>query len=435
MARFSPRLRLDMVKHPIHIMGRFFTRERFAAPQAIAGLLLLIFLAQCTWLVHRKLQTTKIDADEMFVLEAGLGRWHGQTFASQTMIARAHSSAPNLAAAGDDRESPSDFFDPHHSALYYLVAAAPLLVWPGELRADSVGSWGWLAHMPFLFFGVMLGASLWYVARRLYGNAGGYVALLLYCFAPGLIRSSASWFVKPETGAAWGAFGSIFTAIAVAHTLYAPREVVLWNWRRIVLLGVALALAVGSQFSMIILVPLVFGFLIYLVPERRIAGMTIWAAACSVGLLFLIAAYGFQTQAFWQAMMHTRFFEYNVSAFSILGIYRDLLGELGQICPALIIAVPATLVAYASWRRARYFGNTAPLLVAVLFLVLGLATVHYPGLGFRLISVPFLFLFVAGVTADLLESRYRLLTQACACGLLGAYALWSFMELARAVHA
>src|SRR2546430_5928036 len=60
--------------------------------------------------------------------------------------------------------------------------------------------------------------------------------------------------------------------IAVAHTLYAPREVVLWNWRRIVLLGISLSIAVGSQFSMIVVVPLALAFLLYVArsEERRV---------------------------------------------------------------------------------------------------------------------------------------------------------------------
>ena len=33
--------------------------------------------------------------------------------------------------------------------------------------------WAWLLRSPFPIFGALLGASLWYVARRLYGNAGG----------------------------------------------------------------------------------------------------------------------------------------------------------------------------------------------------------------------------------------------------------------------
>jgi hypothetical protein len=421
-------------KTPIRLMSRFFTRERFAGPQVIAGLLLLTFLLQCICLVRYKLQTTKMDNDEMFVLEAGLRRWHGQPPVSQAMITAAHASAMNSEAQEGNVERSNEVFDPNHSALYYLVAAAPLLIYPGGLQPEFAGFWGWLVHAPSLFFGVMLGASLWYVARRLYGNAGGYFALVLYCFAPGLIRSTASWHARPEMGAAWGAFGSIFTAIAVAHTLYAPREVVLWNWRRIVLLGISLALAIGSQFSLIVLAPVVLGFLLYLAPERRLAGIVIWGAACAIGLLLLLSSYGFHPGAFWEAMRHARFFGYGASAFSMWTTYRNLFGEVGQICSALIIVVPAALVTYAGWRRARYFGNTAPLLITVVFVGIALATVHYPGLGFRLIAVPFLFLFAAGITADLLETRYRSLVQACACGLLAAYALWSLMELARAVR-
>src|SRR5947209_18103202 len=98
---------------------------------------------------------------------------------------------------------------------------------------------------------------------------------LFRSFSPSLIQASALWHTEPEIATAWGAFGTIFTAIAVAHTLYAAREVVLWNWRRILLLGVSLSIAVGSQFSMIILVPLALGFLLYVVPVRKGAALVI----------------------------------------------------------------------------------------------------------------------------------------------------------------
>jgi hypothetical protein len=97
----------------------------------------------------------------------------------------------------------------------------------------------------------------------------------------------------------------------------------------------------------------------------------------------------------------------------------------------LVLAVPVALATYIVWPRTRYFGNTAPLLVALLFVFLGWLSLHYPGLGFRLMAAPFLFVFVAGVSADLLESTYRNLAQACILGLLTAYALWNVMELAR----
>ncbi len=61
------------------------------------------------------------------------------------------------------------------------------------------------------------------------------VALGLYCFSPMAIGSASQ--IGPAIVGAWGGFGLIFTSIAVAHTLYAPREVVLWNWRRILLHG------------------------------------------------------------------------------------------------------------------------------------------------------------------------------------------------------
>jgi hypothetical protein len=416
-------------------MSKFFTRERFGQPQVVAGLLLLIFLAQCVWLVAQKLQTRSMDSPEIYVFEEGLRLWHGQSMYLPELPMRATEGV-----IYDDNDeggsSPSDWHkvNRYHSALYYLIASTPLLLWRGELQPESGRYWGWLAHAPFLFFGVMLGASLWYVARRLYGNAGGYFALVLYCFAPGLIRSSALWNAKPETGAAWGAFGSIFTAIAVSHTLYAPQEVVIWNWRRIVLLGISLALAVGSQFSLWILLPIVLGFLLYLAPERRGAAVVIWAAACGVAFLLLFGSYFFRIGPFWQAMKHGWLIGFSVRSLGMGAAYAERLGELGQLCPALMIAVPASLIAYLSWGRIRYFGNTVPLLMAALFLILAVATPHYPGWGFALLAVPFLFLFAAGVMADLMETRFRVLVQACCWGLLAAYGTWSLMELVAAAR-
>jgi hypothetical protein len=290
----------------------------------------------------------------------------------------------------------------------------------------------WLARAPYLLFGILLGASLWYVSRRLYGNAGGYVALGLYCFSPAIIRSSAVWFAEPEVGAAWGAFGAIFTAIAVAHTLYAPREVVVWNWRRIVLLGVSLALAVGSQFSLIVVIPITLGFMLYLAPTRRIAAAMIWVAACALSLLVLYASYFFHWTIVWSAIAHADFLPIAWPSFAMAEAYRQVFAQLGQSSPALVVAVPIAIIVYALWPRTRYFGNTAPLLVAVTFLLMGIGTPHFPGLGFQLVAVPFLLVFVAGISADLLETRHRNLVSACLWGLVTANAVWNLAELARA---
>jgi len=232
-------------------------------------------------------------------------------------------------------------------------------------------------------------------------------------------------------GAAWGAFGTIFTAIAVAHTLYAPREVVVWNWRRILLLGLSLALAIGSQFSLIILLPLSLGFMLYLAPTRCRAAVAIWAAACGVAFLLLWASYLFRPGVFAQGMRHATFLGITWHAFLLPATYVRIIAQIGQSGPALLVAIPVALIAYFAWRRPRYFGNTAPLMIAILFFLFSLGTPHYPGFGFQLMAVPFLFVFVAGIAADLLETRQRDPAKACVWGLLVANALWNLAELAR----
>ena len=412
-------------------MTTFFTRQRFGRMQFLAALLLSLFLAQAFWLVHVELRAEKeLNTLEATRIREGWKQWHGHGIAGAPLA-----DSLDSPANGDPHVSPSRDtagFDREHSPLLYLVSAAPLLAWPEHLLSvDSASNWRWLPRLPFLACGVFLGASLWYVARRLCGNDGGSVALTLYCFSPAMIQASAVWQTEPEIVAAWGAFGTIFTAIAVAHTLYAPREVVLWNWRRIVLLGISLAITVGSQFSMIVVVPLALGFLLYIAPIRRRAAVVIWMAACMVGSLFLFATYFWQPHVFVESMRHATLWGATWRGFTMLGVYRQVALEIGRACPALALAFPVAAVTYAAWPRTRYFGNTAPLLLAVLFLGLGMAHPHVAGAGFLLGAIPFVFLFVSGVLADLMETRYRPVAKAGVFGMLAAYALWSLLALAR----
>jgi hypothetical protein len=172
--------------------------------------------------------------------------------------------------------------------------------------------------------------------------------------------------------------------------------------------------------------------MLYLAPTRRGAAATIWFAACGIALALLFAAYFFRPSAFVDGLRHASWLGFAPQVFSMPAAYRELFTVLGQNSPALVFALPVALATYALWPRARYFGNTAPLLVAVFCLVLGFATPHYQGLGFQLIAVPFLFVFVAGICADLLETKQRTLVLACTFGLLLAYASWSLVELVRA---
>src|SRR6266404_3696854 len=412
-------------------MLRFFNRERFGRPQGLAACLLLVFLAQCLWLVEKGVHRGTVELAEIYRLQRGTAYWkHQEVVETGSGLPPQPNSPPSRELAQPGVENSE--YDANHSPLWYLTASAPLVLSPAVLQPENVRELHRLAAFPYLVFGVLLGASLWYVSRRLFGNAGGYVALALYCFSPGVLRATALWSAEPEVGAAWGVFGTIFTAIAVAHTLYAPREVVLWNWRRILLLGLSLASAVGSQFSLIVVLPLTLAFMLYVVPGRRTAAAVIRAAAVGIGTLILFASYFFHAGAFWQGMRHASFLGISGSALLTPLSYKRVVAQLGQSSPALVLALPFALAIWAGWRRARYFGNTAPLLMAVLLLLFAVGTPHYPGLGFQLVAVPFLFVFVSGIAADLLESGHKNLVTACVWGLLVANAGWNLWELARA---
>src|SRR6185312_6535448 len=419
-----------MVKHSLRPMSKFFTRERFGQPQIFAGLLLLTFLAQCVWLASHPNPYRGSNDAEVARVETGLAFWGKKSQQNRLSgtLGAGFTQLPALTMVGGSQD-----LDRDHSALLYVISAAPFLFCRTADIPGCVASHLWLAIAPNLIFAVLLGASLWYVARRLYGNNGGYVALVFYCLSPGIIVSSAMWFAQPEMGAAWGAFGAIFTAIAVSHTLYAPREVVLWNWRRILLLGLSFTLAVGSQYSLIILVPVALLFMLYLAPGRRRAAFTIWLAACLIAGGLIFAAYGFHPAKLIAALHNANFFGLIWQAFTVAEAYLALFRHIGRLGPGVIALFPVVLIAYACWRRARYFGNAAPLVVAALLFILSLGSPHYPGFGFALMAVPFLFVFISGVIADLLETSPRAIVLLTVCGVLLASAganLWKLLHAA-----
>ena len=412
------------------MLRRFLHSDAFRAPQFAAAALLLLYLLQCVWLLRvQTLHASTPDSDQALRIYQGLEQWKGGAIAGTPASLRSEAATglPSAGRAGHLRVR--EGYDQDRSPLYYLVAAAPLLVRLGSWLPESLGPL--LAAAPNLFFGVMLGGSLWYVARRLYGNAGGYIALTLYCFSPAMIVNVAGTHSLGEMGALWGAFGTVFNAIAVAHTLYAPREVVLWNWRRILLLGLSLALAVGNQFSLAMLALVILPLMFWVAPVRPGAVLAIWTTAIAVALALLFAGYFFEPGLFWQGMRHARWIDFEPAAFGISVSYRNAVPTIFAGSPPLMIALPAALIAYLGWKRTRYFGNTAPLLIAALMLILALGAPNFPGQGFHLIMLVFLFVFVSGVIADLLETHQSLLVTASVCGLLTASAIWNLWQLWR----
>jgi hypothetical protein len=69
--------------------------------------------------------------------------------------------------------------------------------------------------------------------------------------------------------------------------------------------------------------------------------------------------------------------------------------------------------------------------VAALFLVLRVFSPHESGSVFSMAAFVFLLVFVSGIAADLLETRWRELFYAVITGLVAANALWNLLGIAR----
>lgn len=395
-------------------MGAFFTRERFGTPQVLAGCLLLAFVVQCGWLVAHQTSAGASPEDLARVRE-GRAQWRGHGIAG---------TPTGLAGTDDNIRMRPVSYDPDHSPLWYLIGAAPLALF--HSRGDSA-AWFALTRAPYVLIGALLGASVWYVSRRLYGNAGGYSALALYCFSPAVVRASSLWFSPPNIAGAWGTFGAVFTAIAVSHTLYAPREVVLWNWRRILLLGISIALAVGSHFNLALILPVLLGLMFYLAPHRAAAVIAILGTACGAALAVLFAAYFFHLGLSLHGLGNAVWFRGTIAALRLPDAYLQVGREIVSSGPVIVLMAPVALGMWAISRRSRYFGNSAPLLVAIFFILLRVLSPHQAGSVYGLLAVIFLFVFVAGIVADLLETKFREMGMALVAGVLVANAVWDLV--------
>jgi hypothetical protein len=375
---------------------------RMGLPQIASLILLFVFAGQCLW----------------FMAHVPLTHLEGSYIEDGIL------HVDRLLNAGTEFRSP----------LIPVIAGLPARVVDPRANFIRLNQFRFLIRLPFLAAGLLLGGSLWYVARRLYGNFGGYIALALYCFSPIVITRSSQ--VQPDIVGAWGAFGLVFTAIAASHTLYAPRDVIFWNWKRIVLIGISIALCVGSQWSLwIVLIP-ALAYLLWVGHLRRRAALAIFLAGCAIGVLLLFAIASFRPAGFAEALRSANWIEFSpaeVSAkpvLTLLGVFF-LQNGLGTLILLLL-----SLATFVAWKRARYFGNTAPLLVGAMLVAAGLAMQHFAGVVFLFVALPFLMLFMAGVSADLLETRHAVIANAVIVGSLIANAvldIGGLLQLARPI--
>ena len=340
---------------------------RVGRPQVFAGLMLLAFLVQCLWVAS----TRKLSDLEYSYIAAG------------------------LKAKSEKAVNPSP--------LTGLVAAFPVRITylarkiaTPELSAALAVPRPWFLRLPFVIFGVWLGAALWWVARRLFDDDGGYVALALYCTSPAMITISSN--IGPEILLAWSSLGLIYTAIGVAHTLYAPRK----KWvPRIAILGLSIGFALGTLWWSFMLVLLAFAYMLYLSPGCRRRAFTVLTSASVVGCIVWAVI-------FWLTGSFGLGFKQLLEQKPTLDVLANLAFALSGRTDGyvLVFLFIAALTAYGSWPRARYFGNTAPLITALAAVFL-FSLVPAIRIWDATLGLSFVFIFVGGLAADFLETRYR----------------------------
>jgi hypothetical protein len=388
-------------------MTRRFQRIRrfhFNLPQRIAAGLLAAFLVQGLWLtVHQKMT----DRDYQYA-RCGREMWE-----RPSQLAGYFTSCGNI----------------HDGILAYRLAGLPLTL---NLLAErgldhfrkpedrvvqttgEVSAWELrhqlrytllLIRLPFLAAGCLLGAGLWWVTRRLYGNLGGYTALALYCFSPDVLRGCIA--PNAEVLAALGIYGGVYTCIGVAHAMQGPRR----KWRpRIVLLMAAFSLAAASHIAALPLVALLgLAAMLWVADGIRSKMLPVVLMAMAGALVFVFACYGFSPDAFSYLFR---------SAAGLLWVSLDPARRFFSALPnaGITVAAAASLALFLGLRKSRYFGNTAPLLCALVLILLVMTGA--PGTPW-LWALPFLLTFIGGVFADAYEGpRGRL-----ALGAAGAIVL------------
>ena len=398
-------------------------RFHFNLPQRIAAVMLALFLLQGLWVAEHQ---TLSERDYQY---ARCGR---ETWEKPSPLAGYYTTCGNI----------------RDGILAYRVAGLPLTlnllaqhgidlfrkpedrVFQGSGGQGSAGLSTWelrhqithvllLLRLPFLAAGVVLGGGLWWVTRRLYGNMGGYIALALYCFSPPVLKACLS--PSPEILAALGIYGGIYTCIGVAHAMQGPRR----KWRpRIILLTMVLGIAAAAHIVALPLTALLgLSLMLWIAEGRRSQILPIVLLASAGALALLFACYGFSPDAFSYVFRSgAGFLSVSLQAAERLFTSPSISG--------IIVAAGAAFLLYLGVNRSRYFGNTAPLICSVVFMML--VTKGVPA-NTSVWALPFLLTFIGGVFADAFESERRKLFIVAAASVVILQVVICIMSLPRLV--
>jgi hypothetical protein len=158
-----------------------FFHIHIGRPQRLAAFLLLCFFGECLWVIHHQ----ELSTSDYRYARCGREMWE-----RPSPLAGYFTTCGNLNGDGTFAYRAAglpltvermvllsaDHFRAPANRLY-AGGALDGSTWEARHQLASVV---YLIHLPFVFFALWLGGGLWWVARRLFGNEGGFFALGLY---------------------------------------------------------------------------------------------------------------------------------------------------------------------------------------------------------------------------------------------------------------
>ncbi|HET8947597.1 MAG TPA: glycosyltransferase family 39 protein [Candidatus Polarisedimenticolia bacterium] len=382
---------------------------------------------------------------------------------SQTSDEAAHLSA------GYSYLTRHDFrLNPEHPPLIKELAALPLLPlgldFPDDRLWQMAEEWNigrlfvhenrlpndtilFLGRLPVLALSVLLGWALYRVGRRLFGAAGGLLALALYVLDPNVV--AASGLVTTDLGITLFIF---LAAVALQAWLDGPTT------RRLLLLGLATGGAFAAKYTALWLPPILAGLGLsvllrdpgpsaaWQVPRpRRLLRLAVAApVVIAVAALVLALSYGFTGLPWWLEGLNRTLHHSAIGHRAwLMGQISDTgwwyyfpLAFLWKTPPGTLLILLAAILAFAFGRRLPARDEWFLLVPCGIILVIVCAWKVNIGLRHLLPLYPFLFLFAgrlawpgpAGAPAPVLAVPRRRRFEAV---LLAAGLAWNGVEAVR----
>src|SRR5580698_6939117 len=127
------------------------------------------------------------------------------------------------------------------------------------------------------------------------------------------------------------------------------------------------------------------------------AALVIFASACGAALIMLASLYRFRPVVFAKALRGADWLEIASPDIFSPGLNSLLQSFFLENGLGLVVLMTVSVITFVVWKRARFFGTAAPLLVGVLLFTYALR-MHFSAYTFLFLALPFIVLFMAGVS-------------------------------------